>query len=74
MSELQIAYNTVPFFTLNAGDFFRDEDGTLMLKIGHIDSFNGHSYNCVSLPNACPYGLDDDAKVTKIAKATLTVG
>jgi hypothetical protein len=74
MSELQIAYNTVPFFTLNAGDFFRDEDGVLMLKTCHIQSFNGHSYNCVSLPNACPYSLDDDARVTKIDKVVLTVG
>ena len=66
--------NTVPFFTLTEGDVFRDADGVLLMKMTHIDSTDGAHYNCVSLSDAYPYGVDANERVTKIAKAVLTLG
>lgn len=66
--------NSVPFFTLTEGDVFRDADGVLLMKMTAFDSTEGAHYNCISLVDACPYGLDSIERVTKIANAVLTLG
>ena len=66
--------NSVPFFTLTEGDVFRDADGVLLMKMTAFDSTDGAHYNCISLVDACPYGLDGNERVTKIERATLTLG
>ena len=65
---------TVSFCTLEEGDVFRDVDGVLLMKIGHIDATNGGLYNCVALFDGVPYGVDANEKVTKIERAVLTLG
>lgn len=65
---------TIPFCTLNEGDVFRDVDGVLLMKMGHIDSTDGVLYNCVALFDGVPFGVDANEKVTKIERAVLTLG
>lgn len=65
---------TVPFRTLQQGDVFRDVDGTLLMKMTHIDSTEKILYNCVTLSDGCPMGFGAEEKVTKIEKAVLTLG
>lgn len=64
---------TTPFFVLNEGDVFRDADGTLLMKMTHIDSVDG-VLNCVTLFDGVPLGMDSEERVTKIEKAVLTLG
>jgi hypothetical protein len=64
---------TVPFCTLYEGDVFRDADGVLLMKMTAFDSTDGAHYNCISLVDACPYGVDANERVTKIANAVLTL-
>lgn len=65
---------TVPFFLLTEGDVFRDVDGTLLMKMVHIDGTDGVLYNCVTLFDGVPLGMDSEERVTKIEKAVLTLG
>lgn len=65
---------TVPFYILTEGDVFRDADGVLLMKMSAVDSTDGARYNCVTLDEACPYGIDINERVTKIEKAVLTLG
>ena len=64
---------TIPFFELTEGDVFRDADGVVLMKMGHIDSTDGVLYNCVDLSDGVPYDVDANEKVTKIEKAVLTL-
>lgn len=65
---------TVPFFLLTEGDVFRDADGALLMKMTRIDGTDGVLYNCVTLFDGCPLGMDSEERVTKIEKAVLTLG
>ena len=65
---------TVSFCTLDEGDVFRDADGVLLMKMGHIDSTDGVLYNSVALFDGVPLNVDATEKVTKIERAVLTLG
>ena len=65
---------TTPFCTLDEGDVFRDMDGVLLMKMGHIDATDGVLYNCVALFDGVPLSVDANEKVTKIERAVLTLG
>lgn len=65
---------TTPFCLLSEGDVFREADGVLLMKMTHIDGTDGVLYNCVTLFDGTPYGMDSKERVTKIEKAVLTLG
>ena len=73
MKIVDNTHKTVPFCTLTEGDVFRDTDGTVLMKMTHIDSTDGVLYNCVTLFDGVPLGMDSKEKVTKIEKAVLTL-